>query len=72
MITCNIDDIPLSKDYKGPFNSIKTFGEVLFEIKNCGGWVTSVAINLSGNKFAFSVHDTTLHHGEIAESGEIK
>jgi len=47
-------------DYKGPFDSVKSFGEVLINLSNVQGWVNDIAFGLKTEDIVVAVHSNQL------------
>lgn len=45
--------------YKGSFDNVDSFGEVLVNVKDVGGWVEGINFSPKGTRFALNVHNST-------------
>jgi len=58
--------------YKGPFASVKSFGDELFRIKNAGGWVEGLRWNDAGSLLAAAVHCSRIIFVKVEEGDKLK
>eukprot|EP01017_Pseudomicrothorax_dubius_P049551 TRINITY_DN9229_c0_g1_i1.p1 TRINITY_DN9229_c0_g1~~TRINITY_DN9229_c0_g1_i1.p1 ORF type:complete len:382 (-),score=60.09 TRINITY_DN9229_c0_g1_i1:137-1282(-) len=69
LVTCYIQEIDDANPVTGAFSNIKSNGEVLWVVKDAGGWVESLAFSPDYRILAFAVHDGSLHYVELGEDG---
>jgi len=68
IISSFIEECDTGDNYKGPFDNVTNFGDVLFSVSNTGGWVNAVAWSPSGNNYAYAVHSSQVFFGKIKDS----
>ena len=53
IVSCWIDEVDANENYKGVFDEVKDFGEILYEFSGLG-WVETLAWSPSGQQIAFA------------------
>lgn len=57
------------KNYQGPFATVDSLFEVLFNIEDIGGWVNHVSFELNGSFLLVLPHTNHLKVFDIADNG---
>lgn len=58
-------------DYKGPFDKVTSFAEVLLNMSNVQSWVNDIAFGLNGDEIVVAVHSNQVFVKRLQE-GENK